>query len=77
MPNPAAQEINIPIGNQLQQASHFIVISDLNGKEYLKVPVQQGQSLSNISTSSLPSGSYIYRVEGNGISMPAGKFVKR
>lgn len=76
-PNPAAQEINIPIGNQLQQTSHFIVISDLNGKEYLKVPVEQGQSLSNISTSSLPSGSYIYRVEGNGISRPAGKFVKR
>ena len=76
-PNPASGNINLPYTLNQRSGNREMVISDTSGKEYSRKNVSAQEGLLNVNTSSLPAGTYFYRIESNGKSMPAGKFVVR
>jgi hypothetical protein len=76
-PNPTSGEIFLPLGLQQAQQQANIVVTDVSGKEFSRTPVKQGMGTFQYSTTGLPSGTYFYRIESNGKSIPAGKFIKK
>ncbi|NVO18646.1 MAG: T9SS type A sorting domain-containing protein [Bacteroidetes bacterium] len=75
-PVPCADRVNLPLsGHNNSQAE--LVVSDISGQEYSRSKVPVGASLIQYQADRLPPGTYVYRLETNGKSIPAGKFIKK
>ena len=76
-PNPANTEVNIRLpenfGKNAQQARLF----DHLGREVLRQPLSSGEPTHTLNIASLPAGIYYIRIIGNGISVVAGRVVKK
>ncbi|MBI5217341.1 MAG: T9SS type A sorting domain-containing protein [Bacteroidia bacterium] len=72
-PNPAYEFITVSTQNSIQGAS--IIITDLLGGVVYEECVRQNTNYSKISIKNFPSGVYMVKVQGKGITA-TGKFLK-
>jgi hypothetical protein len=75
-PDPTFGLINLPLSN-LGNYSSEMVITDITGKEYSRIPVSNNATTLQYQASVLPAGNYLYSVHTNGKVLPAGRFIKK
>jgi hypothetical protein len=71
-PNPARDHINIDAGELKFYGSSYITISDLNGRELIKVPFSE-----KVDISSLHDGMYFLVISTNGIPAAYNRLIKK
>lgn len=75
-PDPTSGLINLPLSNQGHLSSEM-VITDITGKEYSRIPVSNNATTFQYQASGLPAGNYLYSIRNNGKLIPAGRFIKK
>jgi hypothetical protein len=73
-----AQAVEILWDNERNDANAKVVITNIIGKTVLVTPIelQAGDASVRVEVGSLPQGTYILQVQGNGWTSEARKFVK-
>jgi len=71
-PNPAANDLNIDLGNQAQKGE--FILYNIAGNEVLK---QDISSFEKIDISNLRDGFYFYEIFGDGKLIQVGRVIKK
>jgi len=75
-PNPAKDQINIPLSATLTQSARILVFK-LDGRKVLDKQIEGKGNLISIDITNLSEGLYIYEVRQNNQVISTGKFLKR
>jgi CubicO group peptidase (beta-lactamase class C family) len=70
-PNPATNKITFKADNNI--AEHFIVITDITGKQIVKM--EKNNNLVDVDISSFKNGMYFYQITENETIVYTGKFI--
>jgi len=76
-PNPASQQVNIPVSLPEGLNSGFLEIMDMNGRKVMSYPVKASSGNVVLPTSRLAPGTYLYRVNAGRKVSEARKIVIR
>lgn len=74
-PNPADKNINLPCNVELKNGNNEVIVTDISGREISRKAANGHEGYVNIDTSSLPAGTYVYKIVNNGITIPGRKFI--
>lgn len=76
-PNPAGQQLRIPVNLPEGVLSGSLEIMDLNGRKILSYPVRESMGQVRLSTQQLAPGTYMYKLVAGRTSSIAKKIVIR
>ncbi len=74
-PNPANTKVHIPLKTSYVSPQSFIVLTDIQGREIIRKPLNNRKSEITLNTVNLRPGTYLYFLEQNGQRIPAKKIV--
>jgi hypothetical protein len=75
-PNPAKEQINIPLSGKLKQSARILIFKP-DGRKVFDKQIEGSGNLISIGITNLSDGYYIYKVQQNDQVIQTGKFLKR
>ena len=74
-PNPASNLVHIPFQLPVNVSAGILVLYDLNGQRLLELPVEGSARTVILPTHHLVPGTYVYKVEAEGMQSIARKLI--
>jgi len=74
-PNPAKEQINIPLSGMLKQSARILVFKQ-DGRKVFDKQIEGPGNLISLGITNLSEGLYIYKVQQNDQVIQRGKFLK-